>query len=506
MRTTRETEGRVRGVRITRSLRLVLLLMTFVLAAPAADALAGQIVWRKAGSSTIDQFWVMNDDGSGAHKLFDLTQIGLHGANDMRDPALVPGGSVFTFEATTGDYHDNQGPPGACGLNCTGVYVYDGGQIRRLTAAAQHCGISQFCTSFETEGRPSTDGRVFANYAVYSYETSCSSGTCGYAIQGSSIKEYVRSLAGGDETEVPTPGCDLSSLAGPSHVDLAPDPVDPSHFTYAGCKGTAGAGSGQWPIVLGDSSGSVTGISYDDQSEFDPSWSPDGTHVLDVEGGDTPGIWTYDTSPATTPGKAFTELLADPGSNAAYPDIMHARFIGGDRVVFSAQGNLWTIPASCTAATCTFPASATQLTHDDGSATQDLDPTWTSAARVEPVDTPPPSGSGGQPGPGDGTPGTAGQADPVTALVAAGHGRGRARSGLRFTITLARKATVTAKITRLRRHRYRTFGSVRLNGHAGVNKFTIHRAGGHEVGAGRYRVRVSTSGGGKARTLSFNLR
>jgi hypothetical protein len=281
---------------------------------------------------------------------------------------------------------------------------------------------------------------------------------------------------------------------------MAPNPADPSHFSYVGCKGTAGAGSSQWPIVVGDSGNGVTGISFDDEQEHDPSWQPDGSRVLDVESGDQPGIWTYDTSPAT-PAKVFTRLLADPGSNASNPDISHARYAGNDRVVFSAQGNLWSIPASCTDATCSFPASATQLTHDDGSATKNLDPTWTSVARIEaPAAVPPPTGN--QPPPG--TPATPGSGDAVTGLAAVGHGKGKARKGIRLQVTLARAAKVTVRITRRRGHSYRPFGTVKLKGHAGVNHFTIKRVGRRKIGAGIYRVRVSAPGG-KARTLSFTL-
>ena len=79
--------------------------------------------------------------------------------------------------------------------------------------------------------------------------------------------------------------------------------------------------------------------------------------------------------------KHVTEVIA----RAAGWTFGQARF-AGSRIVFDARGaghslpgtsDIYSIPASCDSGTCSFPASATNLTHN--AALDNVDPAWTSA-------------------------------------------------------------------------------------------------------------------------------
>ena len=73
--------------------------------------------------------------------------------------------------------------------------------------------------------------------------------------------------------------------------------------------------------------------------------------------------------------------------------------IGSSKILFRANYNLWTIPASCgRPSPCHFPADATQLTSDGTQETQDSEPSWTSS--TAPLIAPASAGGGGAGGGG----------------------------------------------------------------------------------------------------------
>lgn len=352
-------------------IRAAVLAVTAValLTPPVAGA---TIVYRHDGD-----IWAMNDDGSGAHALVTAAQMPGIGPWTIGDPDVLPGGGTIVFTGTTEAFHNTgAGPPSACGLNCSGTYKLVNGALTRLTAAPAPCGApgQQWCTSYTVEPRLTADGLVAYEFVLGTWDYSCLSYICDWSFyQGGTPSDLdTQSLADGSGiTKWPNSTSNGDGLA----IDPlpAPDPVDPSLLAYG--ESTTCNSTCQFDVHVSNRALTVDRtVVYDDAPIQSLAWVPNGSALIDVEGGTQAGIWVYDTRDANTPGKNFIWLLADPkpydASNPYSTSIQSARYLGPDKVVFDQNGDLYTVPltgcaqrATGTAAGCTM-ADAHRLTSD----------------------------------------------------------------------------------------------------------------------------------------------
>ncbi len=222
--------------------------------------------------------------------------------------------------------------------------------------------------------------------------------------------------------------------------------------------------------------------------------SNDGATLLMVDPY-APNTGIYTTPVAGVPGaKPVTELIAQPSGWI----FGQARF-AGSKIVFDAhqhlkaatRGDIYTLPASCTAATCSFPASATNLTHD--AAANSSDPAWTSAnAPIAALKVPGPP-----------------RVTAVSARSRTIHSGGK----LQLSVTLSAAGTIVVRITgrpgapASPLPRSRLLGSLRFAGQAGVNTVAIGRVGGRPLAPGVYSAKIWLSGSNAApKTVHFSVR
>jgi hypothetical protein len=321
------------------------ILCALMFVAPAS----GQIVYDGGG----DSIWVMNDDGTGQRPLVTLGQV--PGMGKVSQPHVDPSGTTVVFAAEWANASAEGGrwsPPApfACGFNCTGIYKWSAGAVSRLSPGPSGCPLNP-CASSESEPEIASDGQVVFEYVFVNYRARGCGGWCSTDSDGQ-IK--LRSDSSSSST-VPTP-CSGSGTTFPEHP--TPNPAG-AEIAYAGCLSSPG----QWGIFISNRDGSsLRTLAVDDAPIGDPSWSPDGTRIVDAEDNGQssptqPGIWTYNTSGTVQPVWA----LSTGGVTVTSP-----RYISGNRFAFAAQGSVWTIPTSCGGGTntspCSFPADATRLT------------------------------------------------------------------------------------------------------------------------------------------------
>jgi hypothetical protein len=279
-------------------------------------AYAGQIVFDRG-----DDLYVMNDDGSGARALLTASQA--PSTDDIIDPSTGPVGTRVVFSALRSD-----GDPVNCGSNCISVFLLDDGVLKRLSAAPGPTGGN--VNTYASDPELSLDGAfTFFSNAVN-------------ILSPSSLKAEigVYQNSDGQSAEFDT-GCDDARNPAPR-----PDATD--EVVYACDDDRTLYRTGADPQVAGDE----VPLFSDDVTPIDPSFSADGNLIVDAEGGADPGLWSiaYDAS-------VVTHIVQSPaGTPFSSP-----RFAGA-RILFVADRNVWSIPATCTQATCSFPASATQLT------------------------------------------------------------------------------------------------------------------------------------------------
>jgi hypothetical protein len=460
-----------------RAIGLATLAVAAAFAVPGAAS--ATIVYEHAG-----EIWAMNDDGSGQQPLVTPGPLGMD--RGLGHPHVAPNGTTVVFDGSTNrNYHTCSGTL-HYGLGATGVYALSGGQVTRLTGdpVAYQCG-----TDFETEPEATTNGRV--DYGFFA----CSGYVSGQIASYSCLNRiWSHAVGGGGFQELPS----CSGAGSPS-----PNPADPSEFASVGCT----SGSPALTRSVGDSH---TVVSYDDVDQRDPSWRPDGQRLLTAEDGNTPGIWSYDRTLATG---SQTYVLAMPGGT----EFESPRYMGGnsERIVFSAGGQIWSIPATCgvpepNPAPCSFPGDATQLTQSGNNS----DPAWTAqgtASSMGPMGGQP---SGGSPNPNPTTP----PPDANTVFSAPPRVAGASRRrGVAFTLRLARPATVLITISRvtgksrskLVAARAKRLGTVRFTGKAGANTFRVKKVRGKKLARGRYRaaiVAVEGSERSSARVVSFKIK
>jgi hypothetical protein len=301
-----------------RPVRTLSLLLAATVAAlvAVAPAYAGQVVFDRG-----DDLYVMNDDGTGARALLTASQA--PNTDDIIDPSTGPVGTRVVFSALRSD-----GDPVNCGSNCISVFLLDDGVLRRLSAAPGPTGGN--VNTYANDPELSLDGAfTFFSNAVN-------------ILSPSSLKAElgVYQNSDGATAEFDT-GCDDARNPAPR-----PDATD--EVVYACDDDRTLYRTGADPQVAGDD----VPLFSDDVTPTDPSFSADGNTIVDAEGGADAGLWAfaYDAS-------VVTHVVQSPaGTPFSSP-----RFAGA-RILFVADRDVWSVPATCTQATCSFPASATQLT------------------------------------------------------------------------------------------------------------------------------------------------
>ncbi len=378
---------------------LVFVVMAVVLAVHAPPASAGTIVWSKGGS-----IWAMNDDGTMPRVLVPVSAAA--GMSTLQNPGVGPAGTTVTFEGSTKANQVSR--LGLCGtfpyqyscttfhfgFNATGVYRWTGGgAVERLTGAPAYCFD---CTASSVAPEPRGDGAIVSAFHQCQGFLDTGTYTCVGAVKSTSGQAY--------------PACtDLPD-------EPSPNPVSPAQLVYAGCT----SGGNDALVVTGPDRAGEHVVGCDDAEQTDPSWSAAGDQIVAAEGGTDPGLWVYGAAnTACFAGALRHAVVAPSGVTFASP-----RF-AGSRIIFEAQGELWSVPATCN--TCAFPGAATQLTTGG----DNRDPAWTAGSLPPGIAVPVPPGGGAEgtapaPGSGAGGGGVTGVVDvtkPVLGLTASSRQR-----------------------------------------------------------------------------------
>lgn len=530
-----------------RGLIATLVVLCSTLAVGAGSATAGQIVYAHGGD-----LWVMNDNGTGQRPLATASQLGAPlSADNSGDQALSvqPGGTGIALVTMP-----SNGCPNT--FNCPALYSLIGGQLTRLTGPQSPCNTGGSCGSMEYNPAVTSDGRV-----VYEHDFVANSYPCYYYCGGGSAlsQQYmVRKLDGSDAPvawpippapSLPAPNGDDTSVQPRFSGPPASDPVNPSVLAYQGNAFPYDPQAGyptttQFPLDLDHTStnpASATQPATAGGFIWGLAFSQDGSLVADVESnsdGSSKGIWVYPSGQTwQSSGSAFRSYwaLADPDNNDGSQfdhGVTGLTFVGNNELVFSANYNLYSIPASCWAtnttgstANCSL-SQATQLTHDGTSSAPDMSPSWTSSTTPIAAFALPTTGGGG--GSGGGSGGSGGGSGGGTPTTGTGHASssdqisglrlaaGAVRSGkpVTFEVTLKTPAGIRIQILRLvpasghgkhrRRAHYVLVGTVSYSGKSGSNRVLVSRLHGHKLQAGAYRAQVSA--GGATHVVSFRVR
>jgi hypothetical protein len=458
--------------------------------APVASA--GQIVW-----STPTGIWAMNDDGSNPHELVAANSSQLAAtlpSGTLTEPDVFQnGGTTVLFLGLTSHFAPAS-LPAACGADCSGTYELRGGVLRELAPAAAAASGAAY---YERQPRVTADGQELFDSTLYTGILPGAAGTPATAL-------VERPLAH-DATITQWSNTD-SELEPAAGFDGAPDPADPTiaawieaqgcGFTVNNAQGVAQS-SCQYAVHVGSAADEAAPIAtYDNEFVATNGTGPtslalstDGTTLLLVDPyAPNEGIFT--TPVAGTPGvKPVTEIVAQPAGWT----FGQARF-AGTNIVFDAHrqvngkptGDIYSIPASCgTVNTCTFPASATDLTND--ALVDNSDPAWTSAATpLAPLHVP-----------------TGSRITSVTPST-------KIRSGRSFALVvrLSAPATIVVKIARppSGSAKATTIASFDFTGRAGANRLALLLVGKRALVPGTYIATVSLRGSSaQSRTLDLTV-
>ncbi len=339
------------------------------------------------------------------------------------------------------------------------------GKLTRISSPPQRCTAG--CTIVSQNPEPASNGDYF--YDQWGCSGSLAGGdfTCAGRI-------YQAPLSGG--VNIPfEPSC-----AGLHDVqNFAPDPVNPSRIAFEGCPSSGGqeldvAGkSGGSDVVIGTAA-SGTSVTLDQ-----PNWRPDGGRIIAYQGGAdetyTPGLYSYNPAGGPTRTRVLYAPL-DPNSKGStkIPYVFSdPRYIGENRIMFTADHNLFTISAAC--GNCNFPAEATLLIPG---ATEAF---WTPLS----LSTTPTA--------------------PKFLHLSLAHSHVTPSQGFTLKVKLNEAAKLVVGVSRVehkkvhgRRHTsYRPAGIVGGSAAAGAGSYTVKKVHGHKLKAGTYRLSVYATAAGK---------
>ena len=490
----RASAPRGRSARLAVTLALVSLLSLGGLAL-ASSASAGQIVW-----SASNGIWAMNDDGTAPHELISgaspqLATL-LPSGTIWSPDVFQNGGTTVLFLGRTTAFAPS-GQPTACGADCSGSFALSNGVLAALGPPA---GPAAGTAYGEAQPRITLDGQEL-------FSSSLMTGIVGSSIGATANALVERPLTAGAQV---TPWSNTSTeTEAASGFDGAPDPTDPTQAAWVeqqACNFTfQGQSACQYAVHVGGSGASAAPVAiYDKEYENSTyglgqgptslAWSPDGIDLLMVDPF-APNTGIYEFAAAGDPAsKVVTEVIAQPAGWT----FGQARF-AGSKIVFDAHqhvgttttGDIFSIPASCTVTTCTFPVSATNLTNDPPA--NSSDPAWTSATeRLASLRV-----SGGS---------------SVTKVTLPSK---PIRAGRRFTlvVTLSAPGTIVVKVVRRAGSatgsapKRRTIGSVTFAGKAGPNRLSIGLVAGRSLRAAAYSATIGVrASSAAAKTVRYTVR
>ena len=346
------------------------------------------------------------DDGSGVHLLVAAGWLGMD--QGLASPAVAPSGDELLF---WGETFQNASPDHGYtpyGANADGVYALAGGQLERLSAAPTAVrnpdGTQTYSSGDEAPEPAPGGGYVYEHTAcsVY-YNTGLQTwgDDCGTSLESAPLSQ---GSAGASQF---ASDCDVT---GSSVQDPVADPAAGAlRVAYGGCAYSADPGNplvdpqaelvvsgpgqqGQVRVALG---ADTCCVAHPSAGFSDPSWSADGQRLVAYNAGgehdtwngsgfDTTsipgGVYVYSDLSHTTAGTLALQAPSD--DQGGYLRFSSPRFMGSDKIVFVAQGSVWSFPADCVK--CSFPTDATKL-YDGGSdpATQATGVAWT-AGTIQP--------------------------------------------------------------------------------------------------------------------------
>jgi hypothetical protein len=453
----------------------VALLAAGVLAAPAAQA--GQVVWLASGVPGGGELRAANDDGTYQHRLIgaaDAPLVAEIAGGALGDPDVFQkGGSAVIFTDAT-----STASP-LCALPCARAFSLTAGALAVQSPAPVSSGAG-----FESQPRLTATESLVEQYVLY---PSATASTLGAPSVAGLFQRPLGSSAFG------TPWSDSATATLAQRADPTPDPANPSLLAWVEIQDPSctrftvdDAAVCQYAVRVGTASTTAPPVAiFDDEAPFGPgpsslAFSTDGRTLLIVD--DAPpndGIYEVPASTAVSPAaKHVTEVLAEPPGWT----FGTARF-AGTKIVFDAHGeghslpatsDIYTISASCDSGTCSFPASATNLTRKPTA--DNVDPAWTSATA--------PLVALGTPAPVPGAPPTLHAAAIVARTVTS-------KKGVAFTVTLSVAGPLNVSISR----GGHTIGTTTVRLPAGESTFTLRNSGGHALTPGHdvAKLRVGSS-------------
>ena len=447
---------------------LVVLLASLSLAlalAVAPRAAAGYLVVSKGAD-----LWLAKDDGTGAQLLVSAAQVG---EARLTKPALGPGSDALAFESWNSD--------------STRVYDWQAGVVRKVGNGWARGTILGGVGTSSNDPDVTADGRVLFQSNAVVVTGGCFLYGCSTSGDSSNGLVSVR-FDGEDKRAHPAQCTGARNPAG--------NPANAAQLAYLGCSHDL-TPNDPWDATfsaLRTSDGTTDRVvAYDDVAQADVAWSPDGTQLVTSEGGTEPGIWVY---PAD--GNA-TRLAVVPEAGAA--TFASPRFMGGDRIIFVRNGDVWSVPATCDH--CAFPGQATQLTHLGGI----NEVAWTSAGAFRTGAAPPQTPQQQQ------QPGVLGlRAVAVRPASFRALPRGASvvrKGGALVTFTLSEAARVTFGVRRATGATVK--GTFSVQGKAGANRLRFSgRLRKRTLKAGRYRLvaqaRAADGRTSPRRTAAFTVR
>jgi hypothetical protein len=416
--------------------------------------------------------YTAHDNGTDPVKLLSVSQV--PGMTYIGDPQLgIDGNKAYLmFDGSTGAFQSSSA--GECGsfpyeypcttfysgINATGLYKVVNGSVTRITGAAQTCVAG--CTTASENPAPAANGKYYYDQWGCTGTLADQDFTCAGRI-------YQASISGGPNVAYETTCTGLHNLQ-----NFAPDPVNPVRLAFEGCPSSGGqeldvAGqNGAGDVVIG-SAASGTNITLNQ-----PSWSPDGSKIIAYQGSANentpqPGIYRYNPAGGAYRYPILYAPLDPNGKNATkIPYVFsNPRYLGENTIMFTADNNLYTVPATCPA--CTFPAHTKLLIKNATAAS------WTPLS----LQSPPP-------------------APPKISHVSLAKTHVTPNQGFKLNVTLNEAAELVVQVSRAVTTRvngkvhttYKVVGTVGGNAVKGSASYSVKTVNGHKLKAGTYQVLV----------------